>query len=58
LNAPSSIAFGPVDGNIYVASRLSSQILEYEGSTGKFIKVFIDNGGDLNTPEYIQAVGP
>jgi DNA-binding beta-propeller fold protein YncE len=59
LKAPSGIAFGPTDGNLYVASRKTSEILEYDGKTGAFIKVFIAQGvGDLDTPEYIQAVGP
>jgi DNA-binding beta-propeller fold protein YncE len=59
LNAPSGMAFSPADGDLYVASRLTSQILKYDGKTGAFIKVFIAQGvGDLDTPEYIQAVGP
>jgi hypothetical protein len=42
-----------------VASRKTSEILEYDGKTGAFIKVVIAQGvGDLDTPEYIQAVGP
>src|SRR5437763_1757252 len=39
LSNPRSLAFGP-DGNCYVASTGTSQILRYDGRTGAFMGVF------------------
>jgi sugar lactone lactonase YvrE len=38
-------AFGP-DGNLYVASRATNQVLEYDGKTGAYLGVIIPAGAD------------
>jgi WD40 repeat protein len=53
LNGTQDGAYGP-DGNLYLTSFLGGQVLEYNGSTGAFIKVFI---ASINTPRGI-AFGP
>jgi outer membrane protein assembly factor BamB len=47
LADPEEIAFGP-DGNLYVASADTSEVLEYNGSTGAFLGVFASGNGLSN----------
>ena len=53
LTRPTGLTFGP-DGNLYVSSSLSDQILTYDGGTGAFISAFVtDSNGaifGLDTP--------
>ncbi len=39
LDAPAGLRFGP-DGNLYVTSNNTGQVLKYDGTTGAFISVF------------------
>jgi sugar lactone lactonase YvrE len=41
LAFPRGIAFGP-NGNLYVADAFAGRILQYDGSTGAFLSVFVD----------------
>ena len=43
LDGAAGISFGP-DGNLYVASYGSSEILRYDGATGAFIDAFVSAG--------------
>lgn len=43
LDQPHNPTFGP-DGNLYVVSGGTQQILRYDGTTGAFIDVFVDAG--------------
>lgn len=52
LSGPGGFSFGP-DGNLYVASRGTGSILEYNGSTGAFIQTFSSPTGE-GTPDDIQ----
>lgn len=52
LFRPYGLAFGP-DGNLYVSSFLTDQILVYDGNTGEFLSVFATGDqqpGGLNGP--------
>ena len=54
---PGAITFGP-DGNLYVASANTGQILRYNGVTGAFLGVFVPSGsGGLAHPQQI-VFGP
>ncbi len=49
LTRPYGNAFGP-DGNLYVSSFRSNQILRFDGKTGQFLDVFAsDNNGGLGS---------
>ncbi|PZV18597.1 MAG: PEP-CTERM sorting domain-containing protein [Leptolyngbya sp.] len=49
LTRPYGNAFGP-DGNLYVSSFRSNQILKFDGTTGSFLSVFAsDNNGGLGS---------
>ena len=43
LDAPEGIVFGP-DGNLYVASSTTDEILRYDGLTGAFLNTFVTAG--------------
>ena len=47
LELPDGMDFGP-DGNLYVASSDSDQVLRFNGQTGEFMDAFVDTG--LNAP--------
>lgn len=54
LDAPIDAVVSPHDGNLYVASRATSEILRYDGTTGEFIDAFVTAGnGGLNAPAQI-----
>jgi hypothetical protein len=42
LNGPGVLWFGP-DGNLYVVSKNTNQVLRYDGSSGAFLGVFVDD---------------
>jgi hypothetical protein len=57
LGTPSCITVGP-DGNIYICSRDTDQVLRYDGDTGAFIDVFIEAGdGELSQPVNLVFAG-
>jgi streptogramin lyase len=50
LSGPNGVVLGP-DGNWYVSSLNSNQVLRYSGSTGAFLNVFVKAGsGGLSAP--------
>lgn len=50
LDDPTGLTFGP-DGNLYVSSRNTDQVLRYNGVTGAFDQVFVIAGdGGLDRP--------
>jgi hypothetical protein len=62
--APSSLVgagglvFGP-KGNLFVSSSLTNQVLEYDGTTGRFIDAFVSAGsGGLNGPAFLTFRTP
>jgi len=44
LDGPVGMTFG-ADGNLYVASYLTDEVLRYDGATGGFLDVFANGGG-------------
>jgi hypothetical protein len=53
LDRPRGVRFGP-DGNLYVSSFGSDEVLRYTGSTGAFIDAFIPaSSGGLNGPRFL-----
>lgn len=58
LDGPTGAVFGP-DGNLYVASFESDQVLRYDGASGAFLDVFVTAGSaGLNGPDAGLAFGP
>jgi WD40 repeat protein len=55
LSDPEELTFGP-DGNLYVASGDTDSVLEYDGTTGAFIRTFASGNG-LSSPRGL-AFGP
>jgi sugar lactone lactonase YvrE len=51
LSGTEGIAFNPIDGNLYVASSNSNDIMEYNGTSGAFITEFVGafQGGLFNS---------
>ncbi|MCP3962133.1 MAG: DUF11 domain-containing protein [bacterium] len=45
--SPEGLTFGP-DGNLYVVSRDTNQVLRYNGATGVFSGIFVDVAGGLS----------
>jgi len=56
LNSPAGLLFDSA-GNLYVASRLSNQIIEYD-STGAFVQVLVSNGPGAPTQPIFMALDP
>lgn len=48
LGSPRGLAFGP-NGNLFVASG-SGEVLEYDGTIGSFVGVFVDTTGNAGGP--------
>ena len=58
LDGPTTAVFGP-DGNLYVASFNTDEVLRYDGATGAFLNVFVTaNSGGLNGPDAGTTFGP
>ena len=49
LDIPAGLVFGP-DGNLYVSSRGTDEVLRYNGETGEFIDAFVTSGIGLSDP--------
>jgi len=49
MGRAAGLAFGP-DGNLYVASTDTGEVLRFDGTTGAYIDVFVSSG-TLNSPE-------
>src|SRR5262245_57725837 len=52
LSHPLGILVGPYDGNLYVSNLDTNQVLVFDGDTGLFLRVFVDDP-DLRDPSGI-----
>ena len=43
MDSPQGLVFGPADGNLYVASQNTDQVLRYDGTSGSFIDAFVSS---------------
>jgi len=58
LDGPTAATFGP-DGDLYVSSFETDEILRYDGQSGAFLGVFVSAGlGGLNGPDAGAKFGP
>lgn len=53
ISTPRNLIFGP-DGNLYVGSVDTGEILRYDGETGAFLDAFVTGGGNLQEPGGLQ----
>jgi len=54
MNNPTGLEFGP-DGNLYVGSWGTDEVLRYDGTTGSFIDAFVSSGsGGMNNPTGLE----
>ena len=49
LSIPRGLAFGP-NGNLFVSSGDAGEIFQYNGTTGAFVNVFVNSGGNGGGP--------
>lgn len=57
LIRPWATVFGP-DGDLYVSSRDTNEVLRFDGTTGTFLEVFVEaESGPLESPS-VMAFGP
>jgi hypothetical protein len=57
LGLPSCLTIGP-EGNIYICSSDTNQVLKYDGTSGAFLNVFVETAaGGLNQPVSIVFAG-
>jgi hypothetical protein len=57
LGMPGCLTIGP-EGNIYICSTDTDQVLKYDGASGAFLNVFIETGaGGLNQPVSVVFAG-
>lgn len=48
LDSPAGVLLHPDTGNLLVANQASDQVLEYDGSSGEFVRVFASGSGGEN----------
>lgn len=53
ISTPRNLIFGP-DGDLYVGSVDTGEILRYDGQTGAFLDAFVTGGGNLQEPGGLQ----
>src|SRR5205823_3160212 len=52
LNRPAGVVYGP-NGDLFVSSQQNNSIVEFNGQTGQFVKIFVPStaNGGLTTPD-------